>query len=194
MEAIKIIILVIFLFLFLFIFFLILVFNWIKVTNFLFPSLKRWREKKWNKEIQEIKDYQKKSDEEHKFIQFRTSCKDTFGFELETVNESGNQNEVIRIVNLLAFETSKVCVNQDIANRGKKVKKYIHPKDQDSLFHDFVSWDTVVKDKKICWEETRKLALQIAPELKDRMPHFSEFEPLKSYNAEHLLKTKAKSK
>ncbi|MFA5773202.1 MAG: hypothetical protein WC908_00820 [Candidatus Paceibacterota bacterium] len=190
MEAIKIIILMIFLFLFLFIFFLILVFNWIKVTNFLFPSLKRWREKKWNKEIQEIKDYQKKSDEEHKFIQLRTSCKDTFGFELETVNESGNQNEVIRIVNLLAYETSEACVKQNMENRGKKVKKYVHPKDQNNLFPDFISWDTVVQRRKISWAETRELALKIVPELKDQMPHFSEFDPLKSYSAKHLLKKK----
>ena len=54
-----------------------------------------------------------------------------------------------------------------------------------------VSWDEVSKQMKIAWASLRNLALEAVPELKDRLPHFSEFEPLKSYNADYLLKKKA---
>lgn len=96
------------------------------------------------------------------------------GIDLNTINEDGTKNEIIRVVNSLAKKTSFLCVQEDEYNR----KKGSYPSES-------------VYDNKKKWAEARELAFNIAPELKDRMPHFSEFEPLKSYNAEHLIqKTK----
>ena len=53
-------------------------------------------------------------------------------------------------------------------------------------------WDDEVSNLKQDWTEERKLALQICPKLADRLPHFSRFEPLKSYREEHIREKKAK--
>jgi len=47
-----------------------------------------------------------------------------------------------------------------------------------------------IKEKRE-WTELRNFALEIAPRLADRLPHFSEFEPLKSHKAEELLQKKS---
>ena len=99
-----------------------------------------------------------------------------FAVKLEDIHESTTQDEIVRIVNLLAIETSMACVNQDKYVRGGCGR----------------DWSGSANLLKIKWSEARKFALKIAPELADRLPHFSEFEPLKSYNAEHLLKKKTK--
>jgi len=100
-----------------------------------------------------------------------------FGLELNKIYESGTQDEIVRIVNLLAHETASACEREDKARRGG----YFHPSQRsDAGF------------KKREWSEKRNLALQVCPELKERLPHFSEFEPLKSYREEHLLQKKAK--
>lgn len=109
-----------------------------------------------------------------------------FGVELGMVNESSTQDEIVRIVNLIAHQTALACVNQDKDGRGEQVESYPH--------HSvgIPGWENAAKALKRKWSNARNLALQAAPELKDRLPHFSEFEPLKSYNAEHLLQKKAK--
>jgi hypothetical protein len=99
-----------------------------------------------------------------------------FHVELDTVHETTTQDEIVRIVNLLACQTAMACVKQEkYIRQGGDSDKYDHLPD----------------GLKMEWLEARKLALQIVPDLADRLPHFSEFEPLKSYNAEHLLKKKA---
>ena len=94
-----------------------------------------------------------------------------FGVDLGTINESGTQDEIVRIINLLAYETASVCVKEDTDRRNNS-------------FHISRTNDASLKKRE--WSEKRNLALQILPELKDRLPHFSEFEPLKSYREEHL--------
>ncbi len=89
-----------------------------------------------------------------------------FSFELDTIHESDTQDEIVRVVNLLARRTAEACFNQETTT-------------------DSCS-DYEVGCLKRRWSDTRKLALQIAPQLADRMPHFSDFEPLKSYREEHL--------
>ena len=96
-----------------------------------------------------------------------------FGVELETIHESNTQDEIVRIVNLRAIETANSCVHED--------KKSRRGSSADSSRYE-----------KNAWYQARSLALQICPELKNRLPHFSEFEPLKSYNAKNLLRKKAK--
>lgn len=111
--------------------------------------------------------------------------------ELETIHESYTQDEIIREVNLLAYQTAMACVNQDKAGRGKKTDLCWH---ESANGHTWtVSWDTEAREKKASWSEARKLALQICPELAERLPHFSKFEPLKSYREEHIQK-KARKK
>jgi hypothetical protein len=102
-----------------------------------------------------------------------------FGVELSTIHETHTQDEIVRVVSLLAHQAAEACVNQDKAVRGEQVKY------SDDCYHS-------ANARKIDWSKARKLALQICPELKDRLPHFSEFEPLKSYNAEHQAQKQAK--
>ncbi len=104
----------------------------------------------------------------------------TFSIKLDRfieVRESHVKEEIIRQVNLLAKQTAEACMNQDKANRGK-IETYRLGRKAYEL--------------KIQWSKARDLALKIAPELADRLPHFSKFEPLKSYNAKHLLQKKAR--
>lgn len=121
-----------------------------------------------------------------------------FGVELNTVHESTTQDEIIRMVNLSACEVATVCVEQDRARRGEVYKKtpchFDYPEVRStSCSNDDITWDQVVLWKKRRWFEARRLALQICPELTSRLPHFSEFEPLKSYREEHLRDKAAKA-
>ena len=105
-----------------------------------------------------------------------------FAVDVDPPYENQAYDEIVRAVNLLAHLTAEACVSQDkfVRNEGTK------------LNHD-TSWDDEVRRRKEKWSMERGFALQIAPELADRLPHFSEFEPLKSYRAEHVQK-KAKKK
>lgn len=110
---------------------------------------------------------------------------ETFAIELDTIDEISTQNEIVRIVNLMAHETATACVNQDKAGRGEEVPAY-YLSDPTFSRYESARWGEKASKMKIEWSKTRKLALQVAPKLEDRMPHFSEFEPLKSYNAKYL--------
>lgn len=141
---------------------------------------------KQNKESMERKEQAKKKlleeqEERNQEILLRLSDEvcSTFHVWLENVHENHTQDEIIRCMDILAHQVAEACVNQDKFNRGEKESYSLGQK-------------TYLL--KIKWSNARKLALQIAPELENRLPHFSEFEPLKSYNEEHLLKKKVKSK
>jgi len=101
---------------------------------------------------------------------------DTFHIWPEDVHERHVQNEIVRIVNLLAFETASACVRENKAIQSNS----FHPSQKND-----------VSFKKREWSQKRNLALQICPKLKDHMIHFSEFEPLKSYREEHARKLSA---
>lgn len=124
-----------------------------------------------------MKKRQAKETQDRILYYLRNKVNLVFGIELDTIHESGTQDEVVRLVNLLAIETSVICVHQD---KGKRKGN----------LHAAVDGDVYSAKRK--WSEARNLALQICPELEERLPHFSEFEPLKSYNAEHLLQKKVK--
>lgn len=108
------------------------------------------------------------------------------GIDLDTVHEIFSQDEIVRVVNLCAYQLAVSCVNQDIVARGGKAINL--QLNSDALSGTGSRWEDKVYHLKEEWSHKRNLALQIAPELKDRLPHFSEFEPLKSYRAEHLRK------
>ncbi len=121
-------------------------------------------------------------------------CKKKFGVSLDSIHESHSQDEIVRIVNLLAYFTAEACVNQDKKNRNVKVSsldthKYHYYFSPSGYFPD--DWDEAAHDCKLTWSEYRKFALQVLPELESRLPHFSQVEPLKSYNKEYLLRKKA---
>ena len=107
----------------------------------------------------------------------------TFSVDPDKIHESATQDEIVRLVNLLACRTSLACMNQD-----KEVREEAVYGKRKAL-----SWDEESKVLKIEWAEARKLALRISPELAGRMPHFSEFEPIKSYREEHLKEKAEKS-
>lgn len=97
---------------------------------------------------------------------------EAFGIELDTVHESATQDEIVRMMNLLAIKTATECVNYDKQVRGVLDCSWNYKGGSARLKHE--------------WSETRKLALRICPELASRLPHFSEFEPLKSYREKHI--------
>jgi hypothetical protein len=139
-----------------------------------FPGLKRKKEKEEEKKRQE--DNRRAQEEKQRGILYRLGIevKRVFSVEPDTIHENTTQNEIVRVVNLLAYQTAVACVNQDKVARGeKKVEPYHNP-------------DAEASKLKIEWANIRKLALAICPELASRLPHFSEFEPLKSYREEHL--------
>ena len=80
-------------------------------------------------------------------------------------------------------------MNQDKEQRGEQVENSgrIVEGTIDVQYH---LWNTVVKWEKENWMYKRELAMQIYPKLKERMPHFSQIEPLKSYNENYLLQKK----
>ncbi len=127
------------------------------------------------------RDEKEKKERQHAGIlsQLAYRAETLFGVEFDTIQEDDTQDEVVRIVNLLAFETATACVDEDKSRRNGSKFGRGEVKD--------------VTDRKIEWSKARNFALLIAPELKDRLPHFSELEPLKSYNAEHL-RQKAKKR
>lgn len=104
----------------------------------------------------------------------------TFGVDPDTVGDGGVQDEIVRIVNHLGHQTAAACVNQDKAGRGEETG------DQPS--RDVRHWNEEVLRLKREWALSRKAALMAVPSLSDRMPHFSQMEPLRTYNAEYLLK------
>ncbi len=175
----------------------IVIFAGVLVIACLTPLLNKIKEKKEAKEKETRQKWEleeQKRNKEEIFNQLAFLAKEVFGVDLHLIHESGTQDEIVRIVNLRGHEAAQACVNQDKTNRGENIKLYIRPKDRDEYLHpEQFTWDEMAHEFKIAWSEKRNLAIQIAPELTNRMPHFSEFEPLKSYNAEYLLQKKAKS-
>jgi hypothetical protein len=169
-----------------FIFYCILLeFNPIKWFFYLiFPKKKR--EKK-QKEEQEKKDWEEKNknravevEKQRIFNDLKYKVLEYFSVELEKIDQTGTQDEIVRVVNLLATEIAIACVNSDKAARGETVKPYYDPS-KDKHFQDFIPWAEVVMKKKILWAKSRNVAILAMHELESRMPHFSEYEPLKTY-------------
>lgn len=99
--------------------------------------------------------------------------------EIGTDQEGKAYDEIVRTVNLLAHRLAMICVKQDKANRSGEKSN---------------SFDNDVYNQKWDWSYMRGKALKICPELIARMPHFSEFEPLKSYQEERIIQKKNQSK
>lgn len=161
------------------------------------PYFKKKDEEKNNlieKQLDQIKQNEKREKEKIILRNLEIKVWNNFGVNLDEVSESETQNEIVRNVNLIAKQTSFACVNQIKVNMGEKIEPYITFSDDDKnmIFEIRMPWNKRVDFLKKTWFNTRQLALQIIPNAKDKMPHFSEFEPLKSYNAEHLLQKKNK--
>lgn len=142
------------------------------------------RQKKYAQEEQEKRNQQKKKfKKKEKKWEMEEYLPGLFGIEMGNNLEDKNKayDEIVRLVNLEAVRTAEACVEQDKINRG------VGGEDIDRFY------DYDVADLKADWAKMRNNALKLCPDLKDRLPHFSEFEPLKSYNAEHLLKKKQKT-
>jgi hypothetical protein len=165
----------------------------ITVLALSFLALKKRRERK-NEEYKKSEEYYKKKREEDNknstFHYLKMEIKSVFSVDLELIKEMGTQDEIVRTVNLYAYKVAEACVNQDKFARGEKVKPYTEPSDTYSVNPDY-SWNERTHKLKKYWSEIRKLAIQALPELEKRIPHFSEFEPLKSYNEEHLRQKSA---
>lgn len=166
------------------------------------------KERKEEKERPERERRQKEEEAKRQRYLLELFFDEIFGVSLSRANESAIQDEVVRIVNLCAYQTAVACVNQDKAGRGEDSTPYFvgyefgqrHEYSYSSdtytdkywLCHESFclnfSWDKLVSSRKSTWAALRDTALYGIPELKDRLPHFSEFEPLKSYNEEHLLR------
>jgi hypothetical protein len=161
-----------------------------------------WQEENKRRRENERQEGNRKWKEQNDLYHLRRIVDNLFRFDLDEVKESVNQDEIVRLVNLMAVQTAMACVKQDKACRGGKEEPFyscannaceelcwanIERDPRIISWHQGASWFNVVESRKGTWANVRKIALQIAPELKDRLPHFSEFEPLKSYNEEHLL-------
>ncbi len=120
---------------------------------------------------------ERKRNEKTIFWRLSSEVSNTFHVWLGNVHEDHVLDEIVRQMSLLAEQTAEACVKQSKTSRGG-IEVY--------------NAGQVVYQLKTKWSKARELALLIAPELEERLPHFSEFEPLKSYNAEHLLQKKAK--
>jgi flagellar biosynthesis/type III secretory pathway M-ring protein FliF/YscJ len=138
---------------------------------------KDMRKLEQEEEEKEIKEFNQKRPKEIAWEKFGLNLGSTL------IDKNVTYDEIIRQVNYLALQTARSCVKQDKANRRKGEKEI------DKLY----DINNEVVSYKVKWSTMRKYALVVSPELGDRMPHFSEFEPLKSYNEEHLLKKKIKS-
>lgn len=121
---------------------------------------------------------QREKENEEQFAQRRRrrTARDEFDVDVDPPYENQAYDEIVRIVNILAQLTANACVAQDKFVRSEKIDE-IHPS---------TSWDDEVSNRKWKWSNKRNSALRICPELASRLPHFSEFEPLKSYREEHL--------
>jgi hypothetical protein len=121
-------------------------------------------QKKWDEENKKAQEK-----ERHDYLCFKAVT--VFGVDIEGSFGNAVFDEIVRNVNLLAFKAAEACVKQDIQTREGGSK--------------YSDWASEAVHSKREWSEARNLAILIRPQLTDRMPHFSEFEPLKSYNAEH---------
>lgn len=129
-----------------------------------------WSIQHSNEQEEERKRYKEEERLRKEKLELEREVRRTFHVDLETVQEPTTQDEIIRIMDLLAFCAADACVNQDKALRGETELRR----------------GEEVAGYKLRWAYSRDLVLRVAPELVDRMPHFSEFEPLKSYREEHL--------
>jgi hypothetical protein len=133
-----------------------------------FPGAKRRRLQQEQKEEDEY--VQREKDSAEHWI--RRNLSDWFGMTPDDVHNTASQEEIVRIVNLEASRVSQLCHNQTqmlLGGRG------LNGGD-----------DAEVSQAKGRWAEKRNLTIELVPELAGRMPHFSEFEPLKSYHEERI--------
>lgn len=122
--------------------------------------------------------------------ELKSSVSDVLLVDFDMIHEPGTQDEIVRVVNLRAHVASVMCVSQDRVARGLAP---LTDQIESNTFLAYSGWDVEVSAARSDWSEARNIALEIAPELKDRMPHFSQFEPLKSYNEANLLRKRAGS-
>jgi len=166
------------------------------VTRYLILYSKRKREKRKKMREKEYAESKKRYDDKEKKeeariarIDLKEEVWETFSVDIDKADESVTRDEIIRNVNLVAQQVSYACVNQIKVNNGEKIEPYITFDDDDTnmVLERKIPWNKRVGDLKKTWYEVRQLALQVIPNFGDKMPHFSEFEPLKSYNEKYLL-------
>jgi len=166
------------------------------VTHYLILYSKRKREKRKKMREKEYAESKKRYDDKEKKeeariarIDLKEEVWETFSVDIDKADESVTRDEIIRNVNLVAQQVSYACVNQIKVNNGEKIEPYITFDDDDTnmVLERKIPWNKRVGDLKKTWYEVRQLALQVIPNFGDKMPHFSEFEPLKSYNEKYLL-------
>lgn len=151
----------------------------------------RDRKRREEEELNQKRSRQVQEDEKRGILyRLGLEVEKAFSVDLKVIQEDTTQDEVVRIVNLLAYQVAVACVNQERVTRGEKVEPYHDPKDIHCCNH--ISWGEATARLKIEWAKSRNLAIQICPRLTERLPHFSEFEPLKSYHEERFLQKKAK--
>ena len=141
-----------------------------------------WDSKAGEREEQKRLALQKKEDEEkEKQAQILPdSVWYSFHVKLDSINEPEIQDEIVRIVNLAAVKVAIVAMNQDKKSRGIEIDDRY---EWATETYPYVKWDRGDFGKYNSeWTDLRGLCLKILPALKDRVPHFSQFEPLKSYS------------
>ena len=143
------------------------------------------------KEKQEEKEKEQKKTKERILKELKENVWKIFSVDLNHIHVSEVQDEVIRVVNSIAQETSVACVKQIKFQLGEKIGLYVRP-DCDPTWFSPISWNQRADVLKKEWFNAKQLALQIIPNIGDKMPHFSQFEPLKSFNAEHILEKQTK--
>lgn len=127
-------------------------------------------------EQRHVEEEKEEREQQYKLNEARSQARYEFGVDVKPPYKSQAYDEIVRIVNLLAQLTAKACVAQDKFVRSEKI---------DEIDHN-TTWDDEVNSRKRKWSQKRNLALRVCPELASRLPHFSEFEPLKSYREDHL--------
>jgi hypothetical protein len=151
----------------------------------LFPGLKKKKEIGQKLEREKEDRLNLEREKQNILDNLQSRIREQFSVGLDMIKETTTQDEIVRVVNLVAHQVSVACVNQDKFARGEKVEPYKEPGASSYVEGDY-SWNERTHKLKRYWSEIRKLAIQALPELEKRMPHFSEFEPLKSYNEEYL--------
>lgn len=129
-----------------------------------------------------LKNRKRRKLEREAYLELETKIRETFGVEFSTLRENlADQNTVVEIVNTFAEKVALACVEQDRSTRTKNTGT------PESFFGygPEVSWTEATKDLREIWYEARKLASRAVPHLLDYMLYFDQFEPLKTYNAEH---------
>ncbi|MDR3519950.1 MAG: hypothetical protein P4L63_03655 [Candidatus Pacebacteria bacterium] len=135
--------------------------------------------------------YQRKREQEREtFSQLKAKTRKIFDVELENIDQEPVRKKVIETVNLLGRTAAVNCLMQNRYNRGEDVGT---PRSFFGENHPNISWDESARRAKIAWAKARDIATMILLEHYKKMvppgdpwndmQHFSELEPLKSYNA-----------